>query len=57
MVSEPLADLEGVWEEIPESSVLIVQPGTDVHRPFSPHYEAARANGAPSPAAAGPGRA
>jgi len=57
VVSEPLADLEGVWEELPESSVLIVQPGPDVHRPFSPHYDAARANGAPSPAAASPGRA
>ena len=56
VVSEPLADLEGVWNEIPESTVLIVQPGPDEQRPFQPHYEPARANGAPSPAAANPGR-
>jgi predicted glutamine amidotransferase len=56
VVSEPLADLEGVWNEIPESTVLIVQPGTDEQRPFHPHYEPAQANGAPSPAAANPGR-
>ena len=29
VVSEPIADLEGVWHEIPESTVLIVQPGPD----------------------------
>jgi predicted glutamine amidotransferase len=57
VVSEPLADLEGVWNEIPESTVVIVQPGPDEQRPFRPHYEPARANGAPSPAAASPGRA
>jgi predicted glutamine amidotransferase len=39
VVSEPLADLPGVWEEIPESSVLIVQPGPDEHRPFRPRVE------------------
>jgi predicted glutamine amidotransferase len=36
VVSEPLADLEGVWNEIPESTVLIVQPGPDEYRPFTP---------------------
>ena len=36
VVSEPLADLEGVWHEIPESTVLIVQPGADEQRPFTP---------------------
>ena len=46
VVSEPLADLEGVWHEIPESTVLIVQPGPDEQRPFTP-----------SPAAASPARA
>ncbi len=47
VVSEPLADLEGVWHEIPESTVLIVQPGPDEQRPFRPHYEPAATNGAP----------
>ena len=41
VVSEPLADLEGVWEEIPESSVLLVQPGPDEHFPFRPRHPAA----------------
>ena len=36
VVSEPLADLPGVWDEIPESTVLIVQPGDDEQRPFRP---------------------
>jgi glutamine amidotransferase len=53
VVSEPLADLPGVWHEIPESTVLIVQPGPDEQRPFRPHYEGAKANGAPSGLAAG----
>jgi predicted glutamine amidotransferase len=46
IVSEPLADLHGVWNEIPESTVMIVQPGDDVQRPFEPHYEPAAGNGA-----------
>jgi glutamine amidotransferase len=36
VVSEPFADLPGVWDEIPESSVLIVQPGADELHPFEP---------------------
>lgn len=36
VVSEPLSDLPGVWESIPESTVLIVQPGDDEQRPFRP---------------------
>ena len=47
VVSEPLADLEGVWHEIPESTVLIVQSGPDEQRPFRPHYDGAVTNGAP----------
>jgi len=39
VVSEPLADLPGVWEEIPESTVLVVQPGPDEQRPFQPRSE------------------
>ena len=48
IVSEPLADLPGAWLEIPESTVMIVQPGPDEQRPFRPHYEPAAGNGAPS---------
>ena len=36
VVSEPLSDLPGVWQRIPESTVLIVQPGDDEQRPFEP---------------------
>lgn len=36
IVSEPIADLPGVWNEIPESTVVIVQPGADEQRPFAP---------------------
>jgi predicted glutamine amidotransferase len=36
VVSEPLSDLPGLWQEIPESTVLIVQPGADEQRPFRP---------------------
>jgi hypothetical protein len=36
VVSEPIADLPGVWDEIPEGCVLAVQPGDDEVRPFQP---------------------
>jgi glutamine amidotransferase len=37
VVSEPFADLPGVWHEIPESTALIVQPdGTHERREFHP---------------------
>ena len=36
VVSEPLGDLPGAWNEVPESSVGIVQPGDDELRPFTP---------------------
>jgi glutamine amidotransferase len=36
VVSEPLGDLPGAWNEVPESHVGIVQPGTDELRPFLP---------------------
>jgi predicted glutamine amidotransferase len=36
VVSEPLGDLAGAWNEVPESHVGIVQPGTDELRPFTP---------------------
>jgi predicted glutamine amidotransferase len=37
VVSEPLGDLPGAWNEVPESHVGIVQPGSDELRPFTPH--------------------
>jgi predicted glutamine amidotransferase len=36
IVSEPLGDLPGVWNEAPESHVGIVQPGTDELHRFTP---------------------
>ena len=36
VVSEPLGDLEGAWNEVPESHVGIIQPGDDELRPFTP---------------------
>jgi len=36
IVSEPLGDLPGAWNEVPESHVGIVQPGEDELRPFDP---------------------
>jgi predicted glutamine amidotransferase len=36
VVSEPLGDLPGVWNEVPESHVGILQPGQDELRPFAP---------------------
>jgi glutamine amidotransferase len=36
IVSEPIRDLEGAWNEVPESSYGIVQPGQDELRPFTP---------------------
>jgi predicted glutamine amidotransferase len=36
VVSEPLGDLPGAWNEVPESHVGIVQPGDDELRPFRP---------------------
>ena len=36
VVSEPLGDLAGAWNEVPESHVGIVQPGADELRPFTP---------------------
>ena len=36
IVSEPLRDLPGAWNEVPESSYGVVQPGEDELRPFKP---------------------
>ncbi|HWO80832.1 class II glutamine amidotransferase [Gaiella sp.] len=36
VVSEPLGDLEGAWNEVPESSYGVVQEGQDELHPFTP---------------------
>ena len=36
MVSEPLSDLVGAWNEVPESSCGVVGPGQDELRSFTP---------------------
>jgi glutamine amidotransferase len=36
VVSEPLGDLVGAWNEVPESSIGIVRAGQDELRPFTP---------------------
>jgi predicted glutamine amidotransferase len=36
VVSEPLGDLEGMWHEVPVGSALVVQPGEDEQRDFTP---------------------
>ena len=36
VVSEPLRDLPGAWNEVPESSVGVIRPGADELFPFAP---------------------
>jgi glutamine amidotransferase len=36
IVSEPLGDLVGAWNEVPEATIAIVQEGEDELRPFAP---------------------
>ncbi|WP_113700883.1 class II glutamine amidotransferase [Nonomuraea lactucae] len=40
VVSEPLRDLKGAWNEVPESSWGLVRRGADEIRPFSPVWPA-----------------
>jgi predicted glutamine amidotransferase len=40
VVSEPLGDLPGVWNEVPEAHYGVIQPGQDELRPFTPTTEA-----------------
>jgi predicted glutamine amidotransferase len=42
VVSEPISELAGVWNEVPESMVGIVQAGQDELRPFAPARPAAQ---------------
>jgi predicted glutamine amidotransferase len=37
IVSEPLVDLPGAWNEVPESTALLVSEGSLERRPFEPH--------------------
>jgi glutamine amidotransferase len=46
VISEPFAELPGAWQEIPESSVLIVQPGEDSLVPFHPRAPFSAGDGA-----------
>jgi glutamine amidotransferase len=39
VISEPFGDLPGAWQELPEATVLIVQPGPDEQLPFRPHVD------------------
>jgi glutamine amidotransferase len=41
VVSEPLGDLPGAWNEVPEGSYGVIQPGQDELHPFVPTSEAA----------------
>jgi glutamine amidotransferase len=36
VVSEPLGDLVGAWNEVPEASYGVVKPGQDELLPFTP---------------------
>jgi predicted glutamine amidotransferase len=40
VLSEPLGDLPGAWNEVPEASYGVIQPGQDELHPFTPITEA-----------------
>ncbi len=42
IVSEPLGDLAGAWNEVPESTYGVVQDGEDEMRPFRPVNQASQ---------------
>jgi glutamine amidotransferase len=44
VVSEPLGDLPGAWNEVPESSYGVIQPGQDEMHPFTPTAQAVGAH-------------
>jgi hypothetical protein len=41
IVSEPLGNLAGAWNEVPESSWGVIQPGQDEIQTFTPTQAAA----------------
>jgi predicted glutamine amidotransferase len=43
VVSEPLGDLVGAWNEVPEASYGVIQPGQDELHPFAPTQDGERA--------------
>jgi predicted glutamine amidotransferase len=43
VVSEPLGDLPGAWNEVPEASYGVIQPGQDEMHPFVPTTDAVTA--------------
>jgi predicted glutamine amidotransferase len=43
IVSEPLGDLAGAWNEVPESSYSVIQEGKDEMKPFTPRQPDAAA--------------
>ena len=43
VVSEPLGDLVGAWNEVPEASYGVIQPGQDELHPFAPTQAGERA--------------
>jgi predicted glutamine amidotransferase len=45
VVSEPLGDLPGAWNEVPESSWGVIQPGQDEIHAFTPDHGAVGARG------------
>jgi predicted glutamine amidotransferase len=45
VVSEPLGDLQGAWEEVPESTCVVVHDGEVSTHPFIPEDSAAAASG------------
>lgn len=49
VVSEPLGDLAGAWQEVPQSYWGVVQPGPDEMHPFSPRSPGRRAGAATMP--------
>jgi predicted glutamine amidotransferase len=40
VVSEPLGDLPGLWNEVPAGTAIVVQPGEDARVPFTPRTPA-----------------
>jgi predicted glutamine amidotransferase len=42
VVSEPLGDLAGAWQEVPQSSWGVIQPGPDELQPFTPRVPTRR---------------
>ena len=49
IVSEPLRDLPGAWNEVPESSYGVIQAGADEMHPFTPQAPS-RPTSVPAPA-------